>query len=172
MWFCHRRLKDRKGTPGSAPPVGEEVVAASEPYREHLSTASTSLSSPFSHLTDPRRLVVRTPGVAVPRISGDLSTMKRYYEPQHSVAELRAIAFVEAQLGEPVREDGPILGMEFDSLPPDAFGAPIGKVCCFFHFSTCNYKTCMLLPVGNFLKIVLVVFLMKLHQYMVCLTLM
>ncbi|CAI0385317.1 unnamed protein product [Linum tenue] len=147
MWFCHRRLKDRKGTPGSgkrqlrkespppptAPPVGEEVVAASEPYREHLSTASTSLSSPFSHLTDPRRLVVRTPGVAVPRISGDLSTMKRYYEPQHSVAELRAIAFVEAQLGEPVREDGPILGMEFDSLPPDAFGAPIGSAATVGH---------------------------------------
>ncbi|CAM8958846.1 unnamed protein product [Rhodiola kirilowii] len=37
-----------------------------------------------------------------------------------------AIAFVEAQLGEPLREDGPILGMEFDPLPPDAFGAPLG----------------------------------------------
>jgi hypothetical protein len=33
---------------------------------------------------------------------------------------------VEAQLGEPLREDGPILGMEFDPLPPDAFGTPIG----------------------------------------------
>jgi hypothetical protein len=40
--------------------------------------------------------------------------------------ELRAIACVEAQLGEPLREDGPILGMEFDPLPPDAFGEPIG----------------------------------------------
>jgi hypothetical protein len=42
--------------------------------------------------------------------------------------ELRAIACVEAQLGEPLREDGPILGIEFDPLPPDAFGAPLGIV--------------------------------------------
>jgi hypothetical protein len=40
--------------------------------------------------------------------------------------ELRAIACVEDQLGEPLREHGPILGVEFDTLPPDAFGAPIG----------------------------------------------
>lgn len=64
--------------------------------------------------------------MAVPRIGADMSAMKRYYEPQQSITELRAIAFVEAQLGEPLREDGPILGMEFDPLPPDAFGAPLG----------------------------------------------
>ncbi|KAE8714977.1 hypothetical protein F3Y22_tig00110187pilonHSYRG00357 [Hibiscus syriacus] len=37
--------------------------------------------------------------------------------------ELRAIACVEAQLGQPLRDDGPILGMEFDPLRPDAFEA-------------------------------------------------
>ncbi|CAN0915229.1 Homeobox-DDT domain protein RLT2 [Linum grandiflorum] len=152
MWFCHRRLKDRKGAqgkrqckdspppasatavlPATAPPV-EDMVAVSEAYREHLpASASTSRSSPFGHVMDPRRLVARTPGVAVPRISGDLSTMKRYYEPQHSIQELRAIAFVETQLGEPLRDDGPILGMEFDSLPPDAFGAPIGSAATVGH---------------------------------------
>ena len=51
-----------------------------------------------------------------------------YYESPQSILEHRAIACVEAQLGEPLREDGPILGIEFDPLPPDAFGAPIGKV--------------------------------------------
>ncbi|CAN1844627.1 Homeobox-DDT domain protein RLT2 [Linum perenne] len=156
MWFCHRRLKDRKGAqaqgkrqrkdspPPAAPPPPpaaalpaaaqpkEEMVAVSEVYREQL-PASTSRASPFGHVMDPRRLVARTPGVAVPRISGDLATMKRYYEPQHLIEELRAIAFVEAQLGEPLREDGPILGMEFDSLPPDAFGAPIGSAAAVGH---------------------------------------
>ena len=39
---------------------------------------------------------------------------------------------MEAQLGGTLREDGPILGMEFDPLPPDAFGAPIGKFGFFF----------------------------------------
>ena len=36
-------------------------------------------------------------------------------------AEAAAIAAVEAQLGEPLREDGPPLGVEFDPLPPGAF---------------------------------------------------
>jgi hypothetical protein len=34
---------------------------------------------------------------------------------------------VEALIGEPLRDDGPVLGIEFDPLPPGAFGAPIGK---------------------------------------------
>ena len=48
----------------------------------------------------------RRTGVAVPRISGH----GRYYDPPpQSVAELRAIAFVEAQLGEPLRRMGLLL---------------------------------------------------------------
>lgn len=35
--------------------------------------------------------------------------------------ENAAIAAVEAQLGGAIRVDGPLLGMEFDSLPPDAW---------------------------------------------------
>ena len=44
----------------------------------------------------------------------------------HPTTLLQAIAAVEAQLGEPLRDDGPILGVEFDQLPPGAFGSPIG----------------------------------------------
>ncbi|WCJ30914.1 Homeobox-DDT domain protein RLT2 [Euphorbia peplus] len=138
MWFCHRRLKDRmkdkkqaegkrqrKDSPTpSTIPGAEEMGAGNEVGNEHLSITASG-SSPFGHGIDPRRPVHRTPGVAVARIGTDMSAMKRYYEPQQSIAELRAIATVEAQLGEPLREDGPILGMEFDPLPPDAFGAPI-----------------------------------------------
>lgn len=150
MWFCHRRLKDRKpqsagsgkrsrkaevspasgaaggpsaaGTPPLPPPphVGtKDEMMGGELGNEHGS-GSGSGSSPYGHM-DPRRAYVGRPGVAVPRISGH----GRYYENPQSVAELRAIAFVEAQLGEPLREDGPALGMEFDPLPPGAFGTPI-----------------------------------------------
>ncbi|KAJ6734162.1 HOMEOBOX-DDT DOMAIN PROTEIN RLT2 [Salix purpurea] len=133
MWFCHRRLKDRKGplakrphkeSPSSAGmPGGVEMGVGTEVGNEHGSGSA----SPFGLGMDSRRAVGRPTGVAVPRISADVQAMKRYYEPQQSVAELRAIAFVKAQLGEPLREDGPILGMDFDPLPPDAFGAPIGS---------------------------------------------
>jgi hypothetical protein len=63
---------------------------------------------------------------------------RRYYEPlpvmlappmapmQFRQDELRIITSVESQLGEPMREDGPVLGNDFDPLPPGAFGAPIG----------------------------------------------
>lgn len=150
MWFCHRRLKDRKapsssgkrsrkgelspaaastpaasagGTPSLAPASvgGRDGMLGLELRHEHGS-GSGSGSSPCRHM-DPRRVgYPRRTGVAVPRISGH----GRYYDPPpQSVAELRAIAFVGAQLGEPLREDGPALGMEFDPLPPGAFGAPI-----------------------------------------------
>ncbi|KAJ6371739.1 hypothetical protein OIU77_002122 [Salix suchowensis] len=133
MWFCHRRLKDRKAplakrqhkeSPSSAGmPGGVEMGVGTEVGNEHGSGSA----SPFGLAMDSRRAVGRPTGVAVPRISVDVQAMKRYYEPQQSVAELRAIAFVKAQLGEPLREDGPTLGMDFDPLPPDAFGAPIGS---------------------------------------------
>uniref|UniRef100_A0A2P2M0N7 Homeobox-DDT domain protein RLT1 isoform X3 n=1 Tax=Rhizophora mucronata TaxID=61149 RepID=A0A2P2M0N7_RHIMU len=125
MWFCHRRLKDKKETPGKKArkgatmmesPVDERRTAMPEPGSDYGSgSGSGSGSSPYM---EPRKMAL-----------DDVSMMRRYHEssPQ-SVMELRAIACVEAQLGEPLREDGPILGMEFDPLPPDAFGAPIGSM--------------------------------------------
>ncbi|CAK9144879.1 unnamed protein product [Ilex paraguariensis] len=139
MWFCHRRLKDRK-TPqekrprkdaspaaviGSSGGLGEDMVMGGEVGNEHLS-GSGSGSSPFGYVDTQQKVVPRV-GTAVARIGVEMPAMKRYYEPPQAISELRAIAFVEAQLGQPLREDGPILGMEFDPLPPGAFGAPIGK---------------------------------------------
>ncbi|XP_048328593.1 homeobox-DDT domain protein RLT2 isoform X2 [Ziziphus jujuba] len=135
MWFCHRRLKDRKVAPVKRSRKESPVVVGIEGGsggkmvvgdvgNEHISGLGLGSSS-FGHSVDSRRVLAR-PSLAVPRIGGDIPFIKRYYEPQQSIVELRAIAFVEAQLGEPLREDGPILGMEFDPLPPDAFGTPIG----------------------------------------------
>ncbi|KAJ4729740.1 Homeobox domain-containing protein/DDT domain-containing protein [Melia azedarach] len=117
MWFCHRRLKDRKAPPAKRQPKDSQSPARPTPAGENELAGSEFVR-----------------GVAVQRIGADVAAMKRYSEmslpppppPQQSIAELRAIAFVEAQLGEPLREDGPILGVEFDPLPPDAFGRPLG----------------------------------------------
>ncbi|XP_058100582.1 homeobox-DDT domain protein RLT2-like isoform X2 [Magnolia sinica] len=129
MWFCHRRLKDRKVAPVKRPRKeaaatavgGDEVMAPVAESAVELGPGPAS--SPFRQV-DGRKVVARA-ATAVARIGNDLPVMKRYYEPPQSISELRAIAFVESQLGEPLREDGPILGVEFDPLPPDAFGAPL-----------------------------------------------
>ncbi|XP_075093081.1 homeobox-DDT domain protein RLT2 isoform X2 [Nicotiana tabacum] len=138
MWFCHRRLKDRKAsTPvkrqkKEASPVAmaDEMAVSGEIGKEHAS-GSGSRVSPLG-LVDlqlqqqhHQQRVAHRPGTAVPRFRTEMPALKRYYEPPQAISELRAIAFVEAQLGQPLREDGPILGMEFDPLPPGAFGAPI-----------------------------------------------
>ncbi|KAJ0971612.1 hypothetical protein J5N97_019571 [Dioscorea zingiberensis] len=142
MWFCHRRLKDRKfppvkksrreeTSPSPPPPAmqlaGGDMVVGS-------ASGSGSSHSP-SHFPEPRKGAVARAKAA--RIGAEMSGAvvgKRYYEsaqmvappvPQLSVLEMRVIASVEAQLGERLREDGPILGVEFDPLPPGAFGAPI-----------------------------------------------
>lgn len=128
MWFCHRRLKDKKEPAkkprkvAPAPPLPlpdspiDELRVVAEPGSDYAS-GSGSGSSPFGDV-GLRNVVPRSVG-------DDMPMMRRYYEPSRSVMELRAIACVESQLGEPLREDGPILGIEFDPLPPDAFGAPI-----------------------------------------------
>ncbi|CAN4103280.1 unnamed protein product [Withania somnifera] len=145
MWFCHRRLKDRKATPvkrqkkEEASPVamvssggqGDEMAAVSGEIGKAHASGSASRVGPLGGLMDlqvqqqHRQRVVHRPGTAVPRFRTEIPALKRYFEPPQAISELRAIAFVEAQLGEPLREDGPILGMEFDPLPPGAFGAPI-----------------------------------------------
>ncbi|XP_048323256.2 homeobox-DDT domain protein RLT1 isoform X1 [Ziziphus jujuba] len=126
MWFCHRRLKDKKegGPPKKArktvaalpeSPI-DELRAGHEPGSDYGS-GSGSGSSPFGH-TELRNAVSRSVG-------DDMPMGRRYYESRQTIMELRAIACVEAQLGEPLRDDGPVLGIEFDPLPPDAFGAPL-----------------------------------------------
>ncbi|XP_077212458.1 homeobox-DDT domain protein RLT2-like [Tasmannia lanceolata] len=120
MWFCHRRLKDRKVTPAKRPRKGTVTALDEAMMGDQVNDGgSGSGSSAFGH-SDARKVAMR--------IGGDLPMMKRYYEPPQSISELRAIAFVESQLGEALREDGPILGMEFDPLPPDAFGAPLEAI--------------------------------------------
>lgn len=127
MWFCHRRLKDkkeggpakkqRKSVPTLPEPPIDDLAHGSEPGSDYGS-GSGSGSSPFGH-AELRNVVSRSG-------ADDVPMRRRYYESPQSILELRAIACVEAQLGEPLREDGPVLGVEFDRLPPDAFGAPIG----------------------------------------------
>lgn len=130
MWFCHRRMKDRKGPPaklsqndshaGVTGGIGGYMVV-----NERTSVLDLGPSAFGKALGT--CCGVLPPTMAVPWFRGDMSIMNWYSEPQQSIAELRATAFVEVQLGEPIREDGPLLGMEFDPLPPGAFGTPIGN---------------------------------------------
>nr|XP_034595610.1 homeobox-DDT domain protein RLT2-like isoform X2 [Setaria viridis] len=147
MWFCHRRLKDRKPPSKRQRREEEAALAPVMPPLPVLPTPAIPLAS--------SDLMVGTPGMyneplhpahsrrgagrssAVPRISmPDIG--RRYYEPtpimmaqpvvpsvQLTPSELHVIHSVESQLGEPLREDGPVLGTDFDPVPPGAFGAPI-----------------------------------------------
>lgn len=152
MWFCHRRLKDRKGpvekkiaSPSAVagPSTGSvDERVAFQPVEKKI-TSPCVVAGPSGGIVDERAVsnglglfenmdllhhqrVAHKVGTAVPRMSKELKTLRRVYEPPLAISEQRAISSVEAQLGESLREDGPILGMEFDPLPPGAFGAPIG----------------------------------------------
>ncbi|XP_012449710.1 homeobox-DDT domain protein RLT1 isoform X1 [Gossypium raimondii] len=122
MWFCHRRLKEKKDNPtkkqrkGAALPPESPVDELRAVPGPDYGSGSGSGSSPYM---DTRKLG----GSSSRGMMEDAPTVRRYYESQQSIMELRAIACVEAQLGEPLRDDGPMLGIEFDPLPPDAFGA-------------------------------------------------
>lgn len=146
MWFCHRRLKDRKPpsekrqkkevspamVAGLSSGVGEQMVVADAGNEPGRVSGPSTLGHAETHQ---QHRVARRAGTALARIGTEQPSAKRYYEPPQAISELRAIAFVESQLGERLREDGPILGMEFDPLPPGAFGAPIGKLISFLLFA-------------------------------------
>lgn len=116
MWFNHRRLKDRKGKEEESLNVNVTINADTSVARKK-----------------PKHTISEYPG-AVP-ISNPSATVIQYAEEggfsgkrrnqavasEMAKAEAAAIAAVEAQLGEPLREDGPPLGFEFDPLPPGAF---------------------------------------------------
>ncbi|XP_074582815.1 homeobox-DDT domain protein RLT2-like isoform X2 [Curcuma longa] len=146
MWFCHRRLKDRKFPPTKRQRTEEEPLPSTPlpsvfpSQNDRLSSESGGVglsSSPFSgglgSNGESRRPVSRVAPI-VSRIGADMSAIgRRYYDlgfppsapTQPTMAEMRILASVESQLGEPLRQDGPVLGVEFDPLPPGAFGAPI-----------------------------------------------
>ncbi|XP_009406256.2 homeobox-DDT domain protein RLT2 [Musa acuminata AAA Group] len=144
MWFCHRRLKDRKLPPTRRQRRDEESLPLTPPppvlppQNDMPSSESGGVglsSSPYGSSVESRRAVSRAAAV-VSRTAADMSAVGRqYYDPvlppppthlnRLTMAELRILASVEAQLGEPLRQDGPGLGVEFDPLPPGAFGAPI-----------------------------------------------
>lgn len=141
MWFCHRRLKERKVQPGSGKRARKEEeqlpVMAPPPVLPPAISHDTLLAA----VPVPIRGAHRAAS-AVPRLGP-----QRYYEPPMmgppvpartplTDAGLRAIRFVERQLGEPLRSDGPILGTDFDPLPPGAFGAPLGIL--LFYFLNCR----------------------------------
>ena len=149
MWFCHRRLKDKKDlTPKKPRKAAPALPVPDSPPddrlgHEHVNdygSGSGSGSSPFTR-PEMRNVVPRggVPG---------------YFESPQAIMELRAIACVEAQLGQPLREDGPILGVEFDPLPPGAFGAPIGMYTCVAIFAYIKrvcivYLCCTIPPSGT-----------------------
>ncbi|MCO5562423.1 hypothetical protein L7F22_016051 [Adiantum nelumboides] len=148
VWFCHRRLKERKlkgedeehGSSDRSPQHLKEVpalscrhsvVLASPPQRLDYSLSKEEHPSGNSyHSQDDLTWKFR-------KRVGDLDE-KNFESPRRKrnrqttsnganslrVAELQAIASVEAQLGEPLRWDSPCLGVEFDPLPSGAFSSP------------------------------------------------
>ncbi|XP_076899064.1 homeobox-DDT domain protein RLT1-like [Bidens hawaiensis] len=118
MWFCHRRLKDKREETVKKI-VGEQMEALKSSKQElvvvdHSSRSRSHHESGSGSDTDSSWLnepVVRS---------------KTYELTQAMVRRL--VEYVEAQLGESLRVDGPALGIEFDELPSGAFGIPKGNI--------------------------------------------
>ncbi|CAA7017472.1 unnamed protein product [Microthlaspi erraticum] len=128
MWFCHRRLKDRKSTTTPSKrqrkePTSTAVESPKPPVNAGDLLAGNEHNNSFGHELDNSRRTARGGGGGSASGGGGVTVVRRFNEP--SPVEVRAVGYVEAQLGERLRDNGPILGMEFDPLPPGAFGMPI-----------------------------------------------
>ncbi|KAJ7521596.1 hypothetical protein O6H91_19G060800 [Diphasiastrum complanatum] len=115
-------LKESYPVAGHTSEVSKATLIAVNHYSEHgreFQPYEQQINVHYSRRQDGREVL------ALPRRSSQQSGPK--LDPR-VVAELAAIAAVEGQLGEPLREDGPVLGVEFDPLPPGAFDTSIEPV--------------------------------------------
>lgn len=131
MWFCHRRLKDKNTSGGTEkkPRAGVTGVKrnAMESPREDLMVAEAASDRGSGSVS--RSGSGSGSGSSRFDNGDDMPTKPiRHYESPRRAMERRVIACIETQLRETLREDGPIIGVEFDELPPGAFGSPIGKL--------------------------------------------
>lgn len=148
VWFCHRRLKDRKvkedESPVSVKKQKQEKVGANEtsvavlasehtdstlPGGNHYANDCTTTSNRFAQ-EDAANQSRKQAGKRGRKENENVLGKKFQQVISRDVdlrraAELRAISAVEAQLGELLREDCPVLGVEFDGLPSGAFMAPL-----------------------------------------------
>ena len=169
MWFCHRRLKERKAKEEDQEEEEEEPAISSDrspqlhlkvTSSQNMQKASTNtkidppsiplkkeeqLSSGSYHSRDEKDWKIkRREGGYVDKESAN-SKKKRIVGREAAImntsidpcriAELRAIAAVEAQLGEPLRWDSPCLGLDFDPLPHGAFtSTAAGMYVCIIYY--------------------------------------
>ncbi|KAM3362256.1 homeobox-DDT domain protein RLT1 isoform X2 [Capsicum galapagoense] len=130
MWFCHRRLKDKNTSGGTEkkPRAGVTGVKrnAMESPREDLMVAEAASDRGSGSVSRSGSGSGSGSGSSRFDNGDDMPTKPiRHYESPRRAMERRVIACIETQLGETLREDGPIIGVEFDELPPGAFGSPI-----------------------------------------------
>ncbi|KAG6475921.1 hypothetical protein ZIOFF_065151 [Zingiber officinale] len=127
MWFYHHRLKDRTKRQQRE---DEPLPMLPRKNNDRLNSFYVVHDSKGKH----KKPMFKTALVDF-RIEGNSFAIgKHYYNPEvlllHPLPELTMaekwrLASVESQLGEPVRQDGPLLGDKPASMPPSAFGAPI-----------------------------------------------
>ncbi|KAJ7561972.1 hypothetical protein O6H91_03G050500 [Diphasiastrum complanatum] len=151
MWFCNRRLKKRKGQKDEFCSIfhdeqeDKKLMLPKDPpdFNEYPAAVLASEIEDFTLFgkNGLKTLVQQKGGyllegkVGKPTKQDVLQELpiKRLQDGIQEVDPQTAAAFAtfttgESWHGEPYREDGPVLGFEFDSLPPGAFDMQIEPV--------------------------------------------
>ncbi|KAD3068752.1 hypothetical protein R6Q59_017222 [Mikania micrantha] len=133
MWFCHRRLKDKKELTVKKPV--EEQMELLKSSKQELTVADHGGVGGSDHGSRSKSHHEQLPKSGSGSGSDSESESSQSSEPlvhsrayeltQQKMMVRRIIDCVEVQLGESLRDNGPALGFEFDELPPGAFGTPI-----------------------------------------------
>ncbi|GKD23766.1 homeobox-DDT domain protein RLT1-like protein isoform X1, partial [Tanacetum coccineum] len=140
MWFCHRRLKDKKEDKKEVTvqrPVGENMELMRSSQQQLMVVergggaggSDNGSRSRSRHESLSRSRSISGSGSGSESDSSEdnepMGHSRAYELTQQNMMRRRIIECVEMQLGEALRKDGPELGIEFDELPPGAFGMPI-----------------------------------------------
>lgn len=96
------------------------VLAASAcHFMDSTTNEASSISERSSYLIQPM------PSVPRPKMKTQVQQVTSKVQNSHHSLDPLVLTFMERKLGGRLREDGPLVGINFDPLPPGAFGSPL-----------------------------------------------
>ncbi|PKU86172.1 homeobox-DDT domain protein RLT2 isoform X2 [Dendrobium catenatum] len=133
MWFANKRFQGKQAhlprepkkeefSPlplHSSPNGGGSGFVLAACHFMDSDTNESSIREVCSKLTRPK------PAAPQLKKKTQLQHMMSQQQPSHEALDPLVLTFMERKLGGRLREDGPLVGVNFDPLPPGAFGSPL-----------------------------------------------
>lgn len=140
MWFANKRFQGKQGDllrKSNRSGGGTGFVLEACHFMDSAMNEASLISERSSNLIQPMPTVPR------PKMKDKVKQVTQKVQQSHYALDPLVLTFMERKLGGRLREDGPLVGTNFDPLPPGAFGSPLcsaNGISFFLQFRGSSYS--------------------------------